>query len=428
MTIGSLFIALGFKITGKSDFADAERSLNRMAGTGTKLTIAVNAINWAMLAMVEAAMKSAQAMRIFEQTTGKSADDLQRWGQAAKVAGLGADALKQAVSKLNDARAAFMLGKPENVGAWSILGANPTEDPFVVLERLRSKVAAVKDPNIMRALLGEVGMEGVMPLLQMTNSEFAEFKKNLTVNSADIEKLVRLNKEWQRFLNALDDVAKTKLAAVITPALTRLAKLFTGIARIVVDFTVWLNSGTTAANVFKGALNVIAVGMLALGAVLAIATAAFAALGVAMAIAASGLFAIVAPLVIPLLAVFALTAGIAGLILLWQDFWTAIDGGKSLFDWSTEIAMVDWLAARITNFISVWDKMKNSIKRGISEMGMGESETFIPNSSRGGSVNQNSVVNVQVDGAQSPEATGRAVAKSVNEVADTFFDSAVYSR
>jgi hypothetical protein len=195
-----------------------------------------------------------------------------------------------------------------------------------------------------------------------------------------------------------------------------------------VDFTVWLNSGTTAANVFKGALNVIAVGMLALGAVLAIATAAFAALGVAMAIAASGLFAIVAPLVIPLLAVFALTAGIAGLILLWQDFWTAIDGGKSLFDWSTEIAMVDWLAARITNFISVWDKMKNSIKRGISEMGMGESETFIPNSSRGGSVNQNSVVNVQVDGAQSPEATGRAVAKSVNEVADTFFDSAVYSR
>jgi hypothetical protein len=427
MTIGELIIKIGFAVTGKNTIPEAERSLKQMAATGTKLTIAVNAINWAMLAMVETAIKSAQALRIFEQTTGKSADDLQRWGQAAKVAGLGADALKQAVGKLNDARAAFMLGKPENVGAWSILGANPTEDPFVVLERLRSKVAAVKDPNIMRALLGEVGMEGVMPLLKMTNSEFAEFKKNLTVNSADIDKLVRLNKEWQRFLNALD-VAKTKLAAVITPALTRLAKLFTGIARIVVDFTVWLNSGTTAANVFKGALNVIAVGMLALGAVLAIATAAFAALGVAMAIAASGLFAIVAPLVIPLLAVFALTAGIAGLILLWQDFWTAIDGGKSLFDWSTEIAMVDWLAARITNFISVWDKMKNSIKRGISEMGMGESETFIPNSSRGGSVNQNSVVNVQVDGAQSPEATGRAVAKSVNEVADTFFDSAVYSR
>jgi hypothetical protein len=194
-----------------------------------------------------------------------------------------------------------------------------------------------------------------------------------------------------------------------------------------VDFTVWLNSGTTAANVFKGALNVIAVGMLALGAVLAIATAAFAALGVAMALAASGLFAIVAPLVIPLLAVFALTAGIAALILMFQDLWTAMKGGESLFDWTASITAAREYALLLARIIWLWNNLK-TLATGVGVFAASTTRDFLPNSSRGGNVNQNSVVNVQVDGAQSPEATGRAVAKSVNEVADTFFDSAVYSR
>ena len=90
--------------------------------------------------------------------------------------------------------------------------------------------------------------------------------------------------------------------------------------------------------------------------------------------------------------------------------------------------MVDRLIAGITKVISLWDRMKNAAKRAISEMGMGESEAFVPNATRSSNVNQSLVVNQKINGAGDPMAVGAASAEAINEVADTFYDSAVYSR
>jgi len=433
MNIASLFISLGFKIQGSKEFDAVERNLRSAAGTATKLTIGVNAVNWAMLAMVETANKAAVGLRLFEQTTGMGAGGLQRWSQAAQIAGLGSDKLKSAVMSLLDAQVAFAFNEPEAVGAWSMLGVMPTEDPITVIEKLRTRMASLKNPNLMRGLLGKVGMEGIMPLLQLPEEEFADLKKEHIISPQQIDQLFKLNKEFNKLRIALAAV-KNQLSAALAPTLAIVAKALKWVAEQLAVFTTWLNSGSTAANIASGVLGVLATVMLALGAALAALTVVMGAVTLATSALGTAMTA-----VLPAFGAMLVTGGlllilIGALVLIVDDLWTEMQGGESISgpfaDW---LISFDLVYKAIEGIWWIWDKLMagfraggkffgwqfgkmmatDLIQPGLNRQNMGES-WFTPRAqSVNPALNQQNTVNVMVDGARSPEATAHEVGKSV---------------
>jgi hypothetical protein len=424
MRIGELFVALGFKVNN-TPLDDTEKRMEKAAVQAGKLALVVNAANLAMLAMVDSAMKAAVSLHIFDTTTGQSTDELQRWAQAAQVAGLDADKLKASVMELADTRNAFAFGEPKNVGAWQLLGVDPTQDPFVVIERLRDRMNAIRDPNIMRGLLGKVGMEGVMPLLQMNAAEFAKAREGLIFSKDDLSTLVTLNREWQQLRITAKSFAN-QLSTALAPGLAVIAQLLKGIVQRGADFAKWLNSSNKDAETLRLVLQLLAAGMLAVGAGLVIATAAFTAMMV---------------LTSPLVATFGLIGGgIAVLILMLDDLFTAAEGGQHVFDWDDARLKVDLLKTGLQLVLDTINGIKlafgelnkliqnpkqflediNMIVGGDLRLKNAEIENrgskwAIPSrpGGAGGSWTQENNVQVTVDGAQSPEATARAVGRTV---------------
>lgn len=434
MKIGELFIALGFQISNQKDLDAVEKGMERALGTASKLALGVNAINAAMLAMVDSAMRVAVELRNFGTTTGLSTDELQRWQQAAMVAGVDAKALTAAVVGLQDARNAFALGEPQNVGAWSVLGLDPTQDPFKVLDGLRARLAQTRDPGIMRALLGKVGMEGVMPVLQLPDAEFARFRREFVVSTTQIDRLGRLNREWAQLRINLAAI-KNQLASAIAPALEVLASILAWVAGKVAAFTNWLNEGGLMAKVLVFALGLLAVGLLAVGAALAVVAG-----GLALATGALLAFELAAsPILVPLAllsaAIVAIVAGIAFLVLILDDLWTAAAGGKSAFDWSLSLKIIDLMAKGIQKVIDQWDEAVRHFHEGTAifeklfgslpawMIGVRQTPPALDNLGQKGidaemnrtlrSLVQTNNVEINVDGSRSPAETGRAVAGSV---------------
>ena len=98
--------------------------MTSVAGASVKGAIAVNAVNVALLAMIDTSIRAGQALRNFSLSTGLSTDDLQFWQHAAIVAGLTAEDMTAAIKGLQAARASFDLGDPQNVGVWQLLPAS----------------------------------------------------------------------------------------------------------------------------------------------------------------------------------------------------------------------------------------------------------------------------------------------------------------
>lgn len=448
MKIAELFISLGFKIDGYKDFKDAEAGLTTAAISATKLTVAVNAVNLALLALVNQAMNAAVALGIFNQTTGVSTTELQRWQAAAKGAGIEVKNIDGAVKSLLDARNAFAFGEPQNVGAWSLLGVDPRQDPFVVLQNLRARVRDFADPNLMRGLLGKVGLDQIMPLLQLSDEDFARFRDSVVIPPEHIARLVALNKEWQK-LSLGFTALKNQIAAALAPALTMLARALSVVVGWAIKAEQWLNSNATVARFLRGTLGVLTIALLAIGAALAGVAALFATaagavglLGPAVATAAAALA--------PLLVTFGLLGIlIAALVLIVDDLITGLQGGESVSG-----VFADWLLSfesvyhAIEAVIAIWDVLVDKLAKPLARFGGKAfdvltnpiSETWASALAAGGQDNKGAAwftpralatqggnsnsrtensVQVNVNGAASPEQTGRAVARSVKEELDS---------
>jgi len=436
MKIGSLFIALGFQVENQAAFDKAERGLTSAAGAAAKLAAGVNVVNAAMLALESSAIRVAMALHNFSTTTGLSADGLQRWQQAGILAGNTAQGVTQAVVALQDAQNAFALGEPQNVGAWSLLGVDPRQNPFQVLDALRNRVKDFKDLAIARALLGKVGLESLLPTLQLPEAEFARLRKQALLNPGQVDALVKLNREFQ-ILRINLTTAANSLAAALAPALAVASRLLAGLSRGLAALSDWLSSNATAARIARFALGGLAVALLAVGAALAVLTAALGALIALSALASPALFAILAALSPVPLVVGLLGAAFAALALLLDDFWTAAAGGKSAFNWGVSLKVVDLLAAGIERALAAWDKLVSGIRagQGIFEKiftNFASDDTtfrvqneenrgaawFAPTAAGGNTSSKNFAqtnnVQVRVDGSRSPEATARATGAEID--------------
>lgn len=427
MKIGELFIALGFKVDGKEKLDATDRGLDSAASKATKLTLGINAVNLAFLAMVNSAMRGAQALQNFALSTGLSTDELQQWQRLAAVNGVAAEDLASAVKALQTARSQFALGQPQNVGAWSILGVDPREDPFKVLRALRKRISGVQDVGVARNLLGQVGLESLLPLLRGSNEEFEKWSKNFVVNQRQIAQLTRLNAAWQSLKASIASV-RTQFAVAFAPALVLVAKALEKVAELLARFTQWLDRGGFLAGAVRFALSALAIGLLALGAALAVITAALGALSLAGSlINLAALFAGLGPILLTLTAIGAVLAGLAILI---EDIWVSLSGGDgqlaAIGKW---IAGFESIEAAITKLWSAWDKFMASVKIGQSAFEwlfshLPDWALGVGPASEPGAKTTNQNVSIKVDGAKDPRETGREIYRSLKDLNRAALDQA----
>ncbi len=184
MTIAELFVAIGVKVDGADKVTNVDRRMDDAARSARRMTLGVNAINAAMLLMMDTAARAGQVLQNFAISTGLSTEELQMWQHTAAGAGISVDEVTKSISALQSQRAEFALGNPQAVGAWSLLGVSPLQDPFKVLQDLRVQIQKFPDAGIARKLLGDVGLEGLMPILRGTNEEFERWNRNFIVTQA----------------------------------------------------------------------------------------------------------------------------------------------------------------------------------------------------------------------------------------------------
>jgi hypothetical protein len=288
------------------------------------------------------------------------------------------------------------------------------------------------DPAIARTMASQLGItENMFQFLRQANLDLERFNKNLLLTGAEQQKLIKLNRVWQDIVFSLGAL-KNRFVETFAEPLTKVANGLKYVIDLMAEFVDWLGRGSTGATVVRWVLLAI---VAALGAAFVALTALVSVLGTlllavkALAIGALPLLAALAPVVATIgLIIGALTI----LILLIDDFWGAIDGKESLFDWNDGLLItiknVERLAAAITWVIDVSSKLgqtaKSFFKSGMSGNNLGElamiwrgDEAARPSkpAGAGSSTKQENNINIQVDGARDPAAVGQEVGKSVKQ-------------
>lgn len=248
---------------------------------------------------------------------GMGRNSLQAWGGMAEMAGGSAEGMKGSLAELSmgitrlttmgdtsivpffNAFGVALLnadGKARNLDSIML----DLSDRFSKMDRVQAynlaKSMGLDDGTINTLLLGRAEME---KMLEMQRNLYRSGEKEIAVSRELTRSRAYLNQQW--------DALKNMIADALAPHLLRLVKLVSGFA----DYL--MRNENTMKHVFEGLAFV-------LGAVL---------LPVLWS-AVTALYAFIAPFALAAAAVAALGAAF---VLLYDDYKTWAEGGKSLFDW-----------------------------------------------------------------------------------------------
>ena len=451
MTIASLFVSLGFKVEGDKELDNIDKGMKKTAGQAAIVAAALSGATLAFLAMAKAAVEAGTALANFNRVTGLSTDELQQWQYAAERNGVAAEEVVQSIKGIQEAQAQIRMGAG-NVSPWQLLGINPNQDPFKVLEAIRERIRGL-DPAIAKNITSQMGIsEGTYGLLKLTNEEFGKLQAKFLVTKQNQKDLIELNRAWKDLTFSLKNLG-TQIGAVFVPFLQAMVKVLKPVVSLLTTFVNWLNKGSTAATVVKyvlfalaGILVILTVAFVALAGALSLASLAFIALDVAAAPWTLIAFAIIVAIGLVIAAVIMLTLEL-------EDLYKFFTGGKSVLGealkaWTdffdAQVAIVAGWYDKITGyFTGAWNYVKNigAKMKGLipdwllKKLGFDgavnienpqppdfttgadlASQALSPTMQGGSrSVSQENNVNVTVNGASDPQATARAVGKTMHE-------------
>lgn len=148
-----------------------------------KLTAQLTIAALAMKKLVVESLDAAAALRQFEAETGASTESLQRWTAAAERTNVSGKAVAESIRNIVANQEKIRLGQGD-ISGYQLLGLDPTQDPFVLLEQLRSKTQGL-NAGMKKNILAQMGISPEMiRVLNMTNKEFDDLSSNAFIMSA----------------------------------------------------------------------------------------------------------------------------------------------------------------------------------------------------------------------------------------------------
>lgn len=224
MNILTLFARIGLK----ADTAQADRLEKQFKGLTTVVkgvVLSMVGVSAAIYKVMDDSMKAAVAFKQFEAETGASSEELQKWQAVAGQTNVSTEALSEAVKNLADNRQKIKLGQG-NISGFQLLGINPDQDPFALLEELKKKTEGLA-PAMKKTVLSQMGISAqLIQVLELTNSEFAEMKSNaFVIPKSAINDLAKANAAINTAGKAVDRI-RSLIAQRLAPEIVKITKLF----------------------------------------------------------------------------------------------------------------------------------------------------------------------------------------------------------
>lgn len=184
MKVAEIFASLGFEVDDKGA-SEFDKKITDLGNNLKKMTVAATAAIYAIDRFVDGATRASVAIGNFAVQTGLSAEKLQRWQYAAQMSNMAmdADTVTTSIRGLQQALMEIRMGGG-NPEAFRWLGVNPmNKDAFEVLGQLRKGVANL-DPAFASMYLRQIGLnEQWLNVLKLTDTEFTDFMSRAPVRS-----------------------------------------------------------------------------------------------------------------------------------------------------------------------------------------------------------------------------------------------------
>ena len=248
---------------------------------------------------------------------GMSRNQLQAWGGMAEMAGGSAEGMKGSLAGLSMGITRLTtMGDTSMVPFFNAFGvallnadgkARDLDSIMLDLSDRFSKMDRVQAYNLAKSMGLDDGTINTLMLSRAEMEKMLEMQRNLYHSG---EKEIAVSRELTRsraYLNQQWDALKNMLADALAPHLLRLVKLVSSFA----DFL--MRNENTMKHVFEGVAFVLGVVLIPV-----------------LWSAVTALYAFIAPFALAAAAVAALGAAF---VLLYDDYKTWAEGGKSLFDW-----------------------------------------------------------------------------------------------
>lgn len=326
MTVAELFARIGIK----ADDSQVKRFMGSMkvAKIGMiALSAAAAGTALAIKKITTEAMASAVALKQFEVETGASAQELQKWQSVAEQTNQSAESVSNAIKSIVANQEKIKLGQG-NISGFQLLGIDPRQDPFKILEDLRVKTKGLSD-GMKKNILQQMGVGvGLLQTLELTREQFDAMSAKAFIISPQAIETLNKTKASVDLASRGIKYMKAQIAVGLSPQIEKLTKSFIKFMKVnekgIIEgfkkgFT-FVEKFTTAIMRAGSMINTIVTNTIGWeGAILALA-GAFVILNATLIASPLGM----------------ITAGIIALMLVLEDLYVFSKGGDSVFGLLTE--------------------------------------------------------------------------------------------
>jgi hypothetical protein len=219
MEIAKLFARIGIK----TDLKQGQDFLSQLKGMKIGLGIAAISAT-AFIAILKKitneAFASSLALKKFNLETGANVEELQRWQAVANEVSGSGQAIAESIKAITANQEKIKLGQG-NISGYAMLGINPNQDPFKILEDLRVKTRGLSQA-MKKNILEQMGVSrDLIGTLELTNDEFERMRQSAFVLPQNIlNNIDKARGSTQKLSNAITYL-KGYIVSGLTPSIIK---------------------------------------------------------------------------------------------------------------------------------------------------------------------------------------------------------------
>jgi hypothetical protein len=259
MKVGELCL----EINAKGDISLIDTATKKMKsafGASKQLKAGIMAFAASMYALNKVSTDMAVMLKNFAVSTGLSTEELQKWTYAAEQNDIATEELIGSIKALEMNRAKIMKGEG-NISPYQLLGLDPRQDPFELLEQLQERLQGL-DPALAREQVGQLGLsENMLNLLKQGNLELYSLKSEFILTKKETADLLSLNKAWKDLFFIIRQIT-AKLAAMNVKPFLEIVKVLKNVGEFLYKIASGLSDMVQQSQTLKAVL--IGVGAVAL--------------------------------------------------------------------------------------------------------------------------------------------------------------------
>jgi len=224
MNIAELFARIGLK-TDEDKAKSFSRAMTTVkVGLIAATAVAAGTAN-AIRKITSEAMQAAVAFNQFEIETGASAQELQKWQSVAEQTNQSAESVTSAIKAIVSNQEKIRLGQGD-ISGYQILGIDPRQDPFKILEDLREKTKGLSE-GMKKNILSQIGVgAGMLQTLNLTREQFDEMAGRAWIISPQAIKTLNETKSAMALARRSVNYMKTQIAVGLSPQIKKVTKDF----------------------------------------------------------------------------------------------------------------------------------------------------------------------------------------------------------